>query len=330
MEKYTPPFSITNKMLDLVATIMEKIGKLDNYNSLNKMPTLRRNNRINSIHSSLAIEANSLSLNQVKDIINGKMVLGSQKEIEEVKGAYKVYEMIKEVSPYSIRDLLKVHGVMTYLTLDESGIFRSSAEGVFDGEKCIFMAPPQDRVPELMEELFNFMKREKNNINPLILSSIFHYEFVFIHPFSDGNGRMARLWQTVILSNYKEVFEYLPIENQIKKYQEEYYNSIAHCHINGNSNEFIEFMLKMFDEVLDEIISSASQALTQNNVYLIKLLDVMDSNTPMTANQIMKKLNIKSKETFRANYLDPALNEGLVKMTIPDKPTSKNQMYYKV
>jgi Fic family protein len=330
MEKYTPPFSIANKMLDLVATIMEKIGKLDNYNSLNKMPTLRRNNRINSIHSSLAIEANSLSLNQVKDIINGKMVLGPQKEIQEVKNAYKAYEMINEVSPYSIKDLLKVHGVMTYLTLDESGIFRSSAEGVFDGEKCIFMAPPQDRVPGLMEELFDFMKRGKNNINPLILSSIFHYEFVFIHPFSDGNGRMARLWQTVILSNYKEVFEYLPIENQIKKYQEEYYDSIAHCHINGNSNEFIEFMLKMFDEVLDEIISSTSQALTQNNIYLIKLLDVMDSNIPMTANQIMKKLNIKSKETFRANYLDPAINEGLVKMTIPDKPTSKNQMYYKV
>ena len=330
MEKYTPPFSITNKMLDLVATIMEKIGKLDNYNSLNKMPTLRRNNRINSIHSSLAIEANSLSLNQVKDIINGKMVLGPQKEIQEVKNAYKAYEMIKEVSPYSIKDLLKVHGVMTYLTLDESGIFRSSAEGVFDGEKCIFMAPPQDRVPGLMEELFDFMKREKNNINPLILSSIFHYEFVFIHPFTDGNGRMARLWQTVILSNYKEVFEYLPIENQIKKYQEEYYNSIAHCHINGNSNEFIEFMLKMFDEVLNEIISSTSQALTQNNVYLVKLLGVMDNNIPMTANQIMEKLNIKSKETFRANYLDPAINEGLVKMTIPDKPTSKNQMYYKV
>ena len=330
MEKYTPPFSITNKMLDLVATIMEKIGKLDNYNSLNKMPTLRRNNRINSIHSSLAIEANSLSLNQVKDIINGKMVLGPQKEIQEVKNAYKAYEMIKEVSPYSIKDLLKVHGVMTYLTLDESGIFRSSAEGVFDGEKCIFMAPPQDRVPELMEELFDFMKREKNNINPLILSSIFHYEFVFIHPFTDGNGRMARLWQTVILSNYKEVFEYLPIENQIKKYQEEYYNSIAHCHINGNSNEFIEFMLKMLDEVLNEIISSTSQALTQNNVYLVKLLGVMDNNIPMTANQIMEKLNIKSKETFRANYLDPAINEGLVKMTIPDKPTSKYQMYYNV
>lgn len=330
MEKYTPPFSITNKMLDLVATIMEKIGRLDNYNSLNKMPMLRRNNRINSIHSSLAIEANSLSLNQVKDIINGKMVLGPQKEIQEVKNAYKAYEMIKKVSPYSIKDLLKVHGVMTYLTLDESGIFRSSAEGVFDGEKCIFMAPPQDRVPGLMEELFDFMKREKSNINTLILSSIFHYEFVFIHPFSDGNGRMARLWQTVILSNYKDIFEYLPIENQIKKYQEEYYDSIAHCHTTGDSNEFIEFMLKMFDEVLNEIISSSSQTLTQNNVYLIKILDVMDNNTPMTATQIMKKLNIKSKETFRANYLDPAINEGLVKMTIPDKPTSKNQMYYKV
>ncbi len=330
MEKYTPPFSITNKMLDLVATIMEKIGKLDNYNNLNKMPMLRRNNRINSIHSSLAIEANSLSLNQVKDIINGKMVLGPQKEIQEVKNAYKAYEMIKDVNPYSIKDLLKVHGVMTYLTLDESGVYRSSGEGVFDGDKCIFMAPPQDRVPILMDDLFNFMKREKDNINPLILSSIFHYEFIFIHPFSDGNGRMARLWQTVILSNYKEIFDYIPIENQIKKYQEKYYNSIAYCHTNGNSNEFIEFMLKMFDEVLDEIMNSSSQVLIQNNIYLIKLLDIMGSDIPMTASQIMRKLNIKSKETFRANYLDPAINEGLVKMTIPDKPTSKNQMYYKV
>lgn len=330
MEKYTPPFSITNKMLDFVATIMEKIGKLDNYNSLNKMPILRRNNRINSIHSSLAIETNSLSLNQVKDIINGKMVLGPQKEIQEVKNAYKAYDMINEVSPYSIKDLLKVHGIMTYLTLDESGVFRTSGEGVFAGEKCIFMAPPQDRVPELMKNLFSFMKSEKDNINPLILSSIFHYEFVFIHPFSDGNGRIARLWQTVILSNYKDVFEYLPIENQIKKYQEEYYKAIANCHNNGNSNEFIEFMLKMFDEVLDEIIDSSSQTITQKKIYLIKLLDVMDDNIPMSAKQIMEKLKIKSKETFRANYLNPALNEGLVKMTVPDKPTSKNQMYYKV
>lgn len=330
MEKYTPLFSITNKMLDLVATIMEKIGKTDNYNSLNKMPMLRRNNRIHSIHSSLAIEANSLSLNQVKDIINDKIVLGPQKEIQEVKNAYKAYEMINEVSPYSIKDLLKVHGIMTYLTLDESGVFRISGEGVFDGEKCIFMAPSQDKVPYLMDNLFDFIKKEKNNINTLILSSIFHYEFVFIHPFSDGNGRMARLWQTVILSNYKGVFEYLPIENQIKKYQEEYYRAIANCHNNGNLNEFIEFMLKMFDEVLDEVIESLSQVRTQNNIYLIKLLDVMDGNIPMNANQIMEKLNIKSKETFRANYLNPALNKGLVKMTIPDKPTSKNQMYYKV
>ena len=330
MGKYTPPFSITNKMLDFVATIMEKIGKLDNYNSLNKMPMLRRNNRINSIHSSLAIEANSLSLNQVKDIINGKMVLGPQKEIQEVKNAYKAYEMINEVSPYSIKDLLKVHGIMTYLTLDESGIFRTSGEGVFDGKKCIFMAPSQDKVPYLMDNLFDFIEKEKDNINPLILSSIFHYEFVFIHPFSDGNGRMARLWQTVILSNYKDVFAYLPIENQIKKYQEEYYKAIANCHNNGNSNEFIEFILKMFDEVLDEIIESSSQVITQNNIYLIKLLDVMADNIPMSANQIFEKLNIKSKETFRAKYLDLALNEGLVKMTIPDKPTSKNQMYYKV
>ena len=329
MEKYTPPFSITNKMLDLVATIMEKIGKLDNYNSLNKMPTLRRNNRINSIHSSLAIEANSLSLNQVKDIINGKMVLGPQKEIQEVKDAYKAYEMIKEVSPYSIKDILKVHGVMTYLTLDESGVYRSSAEGVFDGDKCIFMAPPQDRVPGLMEDLFSFMKREKDNINPLILSSIFHYEFVSIHPFKDWNGRTTRLWQNVILSNWEPLFEYVPIESEIKKYQEDYYKVIQKCNTNGDSTEFIEFMLKMIDEVLDGFIIGVNKQINHISTYVRKILEVMEPGVNYTTSELMKLLNLKSRISFRENYLIPAIENGFVKMILPNAPTSKNQAYYK-
>ena len=216
MEKYVPPFTITNKMLELVGSIMEKVGKLDNFNNLNKMPILRRNNRIRSIHSSLAIEANSLSFNQVKDVINGKMVLGDKKEIQEVKNAYKAYEMIKSVNPYSVRDLLNIHGVITYLTVEESGVFRKGEEGVFDENgNCIFIAPKPKYVDSLMHDLFKWMKDSKDKIHPLILSSIFHYEFVFIHPFSDGNGRTARLWQNVILSKWKEIFEYVPIETQI-------------------------------------------------------------------------------------------------------------------
>ena len=155
MNNYVPPFTFTNTMVDYISGIMEKIGKLDNYTNFNKMPSLRRNNRIKSIHSSLAIEANSLSLDQVKDVIAGKTVIGPQKEIQEVKNAYNAYEMISDVNPYSIKDLKKIHGVMTYLIVDESGEFRKGNEGVFDGKKCIHICPPPEQVNGLMEQLFN-------------------------------------------------------------------------------------------------------------------------------------------------------------------------------
>ena len=330
MNNYVPPFTFTSTMVDYISSIMEKIGKLDNYTKFNKKPSLRKNTRIRSIHSSLAIEANSLSLEQVKDVIDGKMVIGPQKEIQEVKNAYNAYEMINDVNPYSIKDLKKVHGVMTYLIVDESGEYRKGNEGVFDGNKCIHICPPPEKVRELMEQLFSWMKKSKNNLHPLILSAVFHYEFVFIHPFKDGNGRTARLWHNILLSNWKEIFEYLPIESQLKKYQNGYYNAIADCNLKGDSTIFIEFMLKMIDEVLDEAINTSRMPITENTVNINKLLDVMEYNKPMTANEIMEKLGIKSKETLRTTYLDPAIEEGVVVLTIPDKPTSKNQMYYKV
>ena len=191
--KYVSPYEITNDMLVLVSSIMKKIGKLDNYKDLDKMPVLRKNNRIRSIHSSLAIEANSLSFNEVKDVIEGKTVIGPEKEIQEVKNAYEAYSKIKEMNPYSINDLKKIHGIMTYLTVSESGKFRSGNEGVFDENgNCIHICPPPDKVNGLMTALFDWLKENKDSIHPLILSSIFHYEFVFIHPFSDGNGRVGR------------------------------------------------------------------------------------------------------------------------------------------
>ena len=174
MSDYTPPFSISNKMLGFVSSISEKIGKISNYNDFESKPQLRKNNRIKSIYSSLAIEANSVT------------------------------------------ELKKYHGIMTYALVNESGKFRNGEEGVFDGDKCIFMAPPANFVPSLIDDLFKWMNSEKNNVHPLILSSVFHYEFVFIHPFSDGNGRMARLWQTAILTKWKPIFQYIPIESQIQ------------------------------------------------------------------------------------------------------------------
>lgn len=331
MDNYIPPFDITNIMLDRISSIMKKIGKLDNYKDLNKMPVLRRNNRIRSIHSSLAIEANSLSFDQVKDIIDGKKVIGPQDEIQEVKNAYEAYKLIKEVNQYSIKDLKKVHGVMTYLTVDESGEFRKGNEGVFDEKgNCIHVCPPPEQVDELMKQLFKWMEDNNGIVHPLILSSVFHYEFVFIHPFKDGNGRTARLWQNVILSNWEEIFEYVPIESQIKKYQEEYYSSIANCDHNGDSTEFIEFMLKMIDETLEDLMESTSVQASHISSYVNKLLDVMEAGVAMTTSELMEKLDMKSRISFRDNYLNPALENGLIKMTNPDKPTSKNQMYYKV
>ncbi len=328
MKHYILPFEITNNMLNLAASIMKKIGKLDNYKDLKKMPTLRKNNRIHSIHSSLAIEDNSLSLKKVKDIIDGKVVTGDQKEIQEVKNAYKAYEMIKKVDPYSITDLKKIHGIMTFLTVQESGEFRKGNEGVFDGDKCIHMCPKPKIVNSLMEQLFHWMKMNKNTIHPLILSSVFHYEFVFIHPFSDGNGRTARLWQNILLANWENIFEYVPIESEIKEYQNEYYDIINNCNAKGNSTEFVEFMLKMIDEVLKKLIESTTKEANHISPYVKKLLDVMEGEPAMSSKELMEKLGLKSRISFRNHYLNPALENGLIKMTLKDKPTSKNQTYY--
>lgn len=324
---YKPPFTLTSVMFDYAANITEKIGQINNYNNLRKMPILRKNNRIQSVHSTLAIEANSLSLKQVKDVINGKLVIGFEREIREVKNAYKAYEQITKINPYSIDDLLYIHGILTNGLIEESGKFRSGNEGVFDEDNnCIFIAPKPDLVMDLINDLFNYIKENKDKINPLILSSVFHYEFVFIHPFSDGNGRMARLWQNIILSHWKEVFVYLPIESLIKKYQKEYYKVIDDCNNSGESTEFIEFMLKMIDESLNNLLKNIN---SNTDEYVNKLLEVMDYNIPVSAKELMNKLNLKSINSFRKVYLKPALNMGLIKSTNPDKPTSKNQKYYK-
>lgn len=331
MDKYIPPFEITNIMLDRISSIMKKIGQLDNYKDLNKMPVLRRNNRIRSIHSSLAIEANSLSYEQVRDIIDGKTVIGQQDEIQEVKNAYEAYKLIKDVNQYSIKDLKKIHGVMTYLTVDESGKFRTGNEGVFDENgNCIHPCPPPEQVNELMEQLFKWIKDNNGKIHPLILSSVFHYEFVFIHPFKDGNGRTARLWQNIILANWEEIFEYVPIESQIKEYQDEYYKAIDNCNKKGDSTEFVEFMLRMIDEVLETLMENTTIQANHVSSYVNKLLDVMETGVAMSTTELMEKLNMKSRISFRDNYLNPALENGLIKMVDPDKPTSKNQMYYKI
>lgn len=327
MEEYKPPFTITNEILTYVSSISEKIGRISAISNLESKPHLRRNNRIKSIHSSLKIEANSLSLGQVRDVINGKMVLGEQKEIQEVKNAYAAYERFSEIQPFSIKSIKLFHGIMTKYVVEESGDFRRGEEGVFNGDECIFVAPPAQFVPQLMDDLFTWMKEEKNNVHPLIMSSVFHYEFIFIHPFADGNGRMARLWHTAMLAKWKPVFEYIPIESQIEKFQNEYYEAIARCHVEGESTLFIEFMLSQIDRILDDVSAQVSADNEQLSEYLKRLLDVMEYDVPYTSNTLMDKLGLKSKEGFRRNYLRPAIDMNLIRMTIPEKPNSRNQRY---
>lgn len=329
MGDYKPPFLITNEALSLVASISEKIGRITATSNLDVKPRLRKNNRIKSIHASLKIEANSLSLGQVRDVINGKTVVGERKEIQEVKNAYAVYEQFSEINPYSMEDLKRFHGIMTKYVVEESGEFRHGEEGVFNGDQCIFMAPSAQLIPQLMSDLFDWMEEAKNSVHPLILGSVFHYEFVFIHPFTDGNGRMARLWHSVILSKWKPIFEYIPIESQIEKFQEQYYDAIAKCYVDGESTAFIEFMLEQIDRILDDISVQISEDNEQLTEYIKRLLSVMDYDIPYTGKTLMEKLGLKSREGFRRNYLRPAIDMNLIRMTIPDKPNSRNQRYVK-
>ena len=329
MSGYTPPYEITDKILSLVASISEKIGRVTERSNLDSKPHLRKNNKIKSIHSSLAIEANSLSLGEVKDVLNGKIVLGAEKEIQEVKNAYFAYDEISTFDVYNLKELKRLHGIMTKYLVDISGEFRLGEEGVFDGDKCIFMAPPARLVPEQMENLFTWMKKSKDIVHPLILAAVFHYEFVFIHPFTDGNGRMARLWHSAILTRWQPIFEFIPIESQIEKFQSGYYDAISKCHIDGTSTAFIEFILEQINAILDEIGSSLTSPANSISEYVSKLLNVMEFDTPYTANDILTLLGLKSKETLRKNYLTPAINGGFVVMELPDKPNSKNQRYIK-
>ena len=327
-DKYIPPYEITDEMLELVSEIMENLGKLSGVNELEKLPRLRRVSRIKSIHSSLAIENNTLSIEQVTDVINGKRVLAPQKDIEEVHNAFNAYEKLSEINPYSIDDLLKIHGIMMNGLVKEAGRLRSGQVGVYNQDgKVVHLAPPADFVPQQLGQLFDWVKN--SNANMLIKSSVFHYEFEFIHPFNDGNGRTGRLWQTALLASWKPIFAWIPIESIIKDNQEDYYNAITLSTSQGKSNIFIEFMLDVINKAITDIITDTRNHYNHINNQITELMKVIESY-PQSATELMEKLNLKSRLGFRKNYLQPALDAGLIGMTEPDKPTSKNQKYFKI
>ena len=258
MKNKKPPFEITNTIIDSVAEIAELVGRLISTNQLSSNPTLRRSNRIRTIHGSLAIEQNTLSLEQVTAVLNGKHVLASPKDIAEVKNAYEIYERLDELDPYSVDDLLTAHGIMTRELVDESGMFRTRPVGVVDQEGHVmhFGTLPQ-YVPDLVMELLDWVKN--SNVHMLIRSCVFHYEFELIHPFADGNGRVGRLWHTLLLSKWNPAFAWLPVESIIHDRQEEYYAAINASNDAGESTVFIEFMLSAIKASLIDAISESDE-----------------------------------------------------------------------
>lgn len=322
-KKYIPPYTVTDEIINLIAEISERAGAVSVKNEAAANPQLRRENRIRSIHSSLAIENNTLSLSQVTDIINGRRVLGAPDEIREVKNAYDAYNLLLTLDPFNLKDMLSAHKVLMAGLTNEAGRFRTGGVGVFEEDRLVHMAPLASVVPELMHNLINWVR--ESDAHPLITSCVFHYEFEFIHPFSDGNGRMGRMWQTLLLSRWKPFFAWLPVETLIREHQQEYYSALAESTKASDSSIFIEFMLRSIFKVLDELIQT-DQVREQVTEQVERLLTTLGDDT-LSSKDLMKKLGLKHRPTFRNRYLLPALRLGLVEMTVPDKPNSSSQRY---
>ena len=267
-----PPFEVTASMLDKIAEIAELVGQVNAVAGLTTNPMLRRTNRIRTIYSSLAIEQNTLSLEQVTAVLNGKRVIAPPKDIAEVKNAYEIYEMMDSLNPYSVEDLLNAHGVMTKGLTEESGCFRSGPVGVVDKQgNILHFGTLPDYAPGLTMDLLNWV--QKSNIHMLIKSCVFHYELEVIHPFADGNGRIGRLWHTLLLTQWKPVFAWLPVESIIHDRQDEYYAAINRSNYEGKSTAFIEFLLSAIQEALLEAVqtTSASESMTTDELRWYKI-----------------------------------------------------------
>lgn len=276
---YIPPYKITPRIIDLVSKISEAVGGFYAQEELR----LHRVNRVKTIQGSLAIEGNTLSTDQITAIIDGKPVIAPVNEVQEIRNAIKAYELLDELNPQNINDLLKAHLTMEAGLIDDAGCFRRQGVGVASGEDIVHYAPPAERVPHLMHELFGWLNTTEEH--PLIKSCVFHYEFEFIHPFSDGNGRTGRLWQTLILANWRSVFKNLPVENIVYKYQKEYYNAIAVSGGESGCTPFIEFILGVIDETLT--MERSTPTSTRD-----KIIAQMRANPKITRNELATILGI--------------------------------------
>ena len=318
---YTPPFTITAAIISLIAEISQSLGRLSVFEEVSKSLRLRRTNRIRTIQGSLAIEGNTLTIEQITAILEGKRIIAPPREILEVRNALKAYDMFETWTPYSRDDLLDAHTTVMTGLLDAPGKYRHGGVGVMAGERVIHLAPPAERVPALMSDLLQWL--QTTDQHPLLASSVFHYEFEFIHPFEDGNGRIGRLWQTLILSRWNPLFANIPVESLVYEHQLEYYDAINKSTGNAESSVFIEFMLRM---IRDAVISIATpEVAPEVTPEVRKMLSVVSGE--MTRKEIQQELGLVNEKHFREFYQQPAIAAGLMEMTIPDKPNSRLQKY---
>ena len=297
---YKPPFTVSAKAINLIAKISSQLERYAIRMEQEDTLRLRRANRIKTIHSSLAIEGNTLSEGEVQAVLEGKKVVAPLKEIQEVKNAIKTYELYPKLNPFSPQDLLLAHGTMMAGLVDEAGMFRKGGVGVFDGDKPIHIAPPADRVRDLMSNLFGWLENADDHL--LIRSCVFHYEFEFIHPFADGNGRIGRLWQSLILGRLNPIFEHLPVENMVYSNQQAYYHAINRSSDLGDSGPFIDFML---EEILNALVdhqgkSNADIADEKGlNYQQLRVLGYLRADRHTTAAKIAADLDMSARQIER-------------------------------
>ncbi len=298
MSRYQPPLTLTPAMLALVAEIGEQVGRLSARHDAALTPQLRRGNRIRTIQASLAIENNTLSVEQVTAVLEGKRVLGLPREIQEVRNAFAAYEALPGWRPASRADLLAAHGLLLHGLIDEAGQFRRGGVGIYRGEQLLHMAPPASRVPQLVDDLLDWLGR--SDLHPLIASCVFHYEFEFIHPFADGNGRMGRLWQTLILSQWRPVLAWLPVETVIRDQQDAYYAALAAADRQAEATPFVEFMLRALQQALADAIAAegsvqGSEESSEESSEAKPLLRLLKAHPGLTAKQAAERLGLSPR-----------------------------------
>ncbi len=313
---YTPPFEITPAIVNSISEISEKIGAL----SVKKDLRLRKISKIKTLVGTLKIEGIEADEEKVTALLEGKRVLATQRELAEIKGAIALYENIDKFDYKNEKDLLKAHKILMQDVIKEAGVYRTKNVGVGNDKEITHIAPPANNVPKLMNDLFEWLN--KTDLHPLIVSSVFHYEFEFIHPFVDGNGRIGRFWQTLILYNWKSVFEYLPIESLIYENQDEYYKAIEYSTEIGSSTPFIEFMLKIILDTLNtpQVIPQAIPQ-DEREKKIVEFCQI-----PRSRKEISEYIGIKDRKYLK-EILDKMIKKGLIQMTLPDKPTSPKQKY---